>query len=38
MELEPSQTAPLDLVRLFQFHVNWSVLEWIEMNFDLLWI
>jgi hypothetical protein len=25
------------LVRLFQFHVDWCVLGWIGMDFDLLW-
>jgi hypothetical protein len=25
-------------VRLFQFHVDWSVFEWIGIYFDLLWI
>jgi hypothetical protein len=34
----PSRSYRLDFVRLFQFHVDWCVLGWIGMNFDLLWI
>jgi hypothetical protein len=32
----PNQTKSLGLVRLFQLHVDWSVLERIVMDFDLL--
>jgi hypothetical protein len=36
MWINVKTNKPSGLVRLFQFYVDWSVLKWIEMNFDLL--
>jgi hypothetical protein len=35
---EPSIISVLGLVRLLILHVYWSVLDEIEMYFDLFWI